>query len=302
MESQLLGLAVSRQQLELESVSEHLADTWFWRTTPDSSKKNRVKRLINDRLENLKDTGFLSLSENQIIPTTLGHKVNETMLSPNSAKTITVCLDFLSKNTNMDSSTLMKFMLIMAGLTTELSNNDRLVRNARLNPDLVSLGETFAGILGENPRLGIALQYGAVLSYWIDSIPTNEILELCGLDPRSDTASLEESLAKDIHWILTTIATIASSVENVDESLIKQIQEIAEYCRIGTSEEMITYLLTIGLQHIGRTSAIKIIKLLGKMQMEIPIASKDRFVAMFPTNTRCADLLYEELRTKGLAE
>jgi hypothetical protein len=52
----------------------------------------------------------------------------------------------------------------------------------------------------------------------------------------SQTAVLEEGLAKDAYWILTRFAIMASDVENSTDEIIIKINKMAEYCRVGSSD------------------------------------------------------------------
>jgi replicative superfamily II helicase len=124
------------------------------------------------------------MEDGLISSTDMGMKVNEAMLSPRSAFLFMRCLEFiLSKDYDDDS--ISYSILILVGLTTEISNYDKMVRNCSIPVFFSDLKQSFQTSLSEYidiNRLDIAVRHASVLYYWISSLPTYDILKLCGID------------------------------------------------------------------------------------------------------------------------
>jgi helicase len=298
LQSQLLGFVVSREETSIESITEYLMSTWFWKTeNPDKHEilKSEIKKNIGELVSN----GFIAMNENVVSATDAGITVNQSMFSPFSASMILRCMDKI-RNLNLQENEIDSMLLLLAGLPTEISTNDKLVKNITAPTKLIKLSKQFEEIENiDQQRLELAAKYSTILQFWTNSMPTEQILESCGLSVDSDTASLEESLSKDIYWVMTTIISIVESSGDHDEAIIERMKQLAEYCKIGSNDSFIISLLSSGLEHIGRTTAIKISKLmLGGLGLSS--INEEEFSHFFPNNRETAKILFREIKAAGL--
>ena len=152
----------------------------------------------------------------------------------------------------------------------------------------------------DSDNLELALKFASVLYYWINSFTTPEILTFCNLKSSSYSAAIEEGISQDAHWALSTLHSITQSLEGEKGKIGEKIKQVAEFCRIGTSNEVIINLLTSGLEHMGRSTAIKLRNYSQMMKLEPYSLKKEEFMKLFSENEIGAQLLFDELQNADI--
>ncbi len=235
----------------------------------------------------------------------MGKIVNESMLLPDSAVNIIKGLEYLFAN-EFERKDHINFILVLAGLSTELHNYNKIVDKIVIPDEINKLKQVFLSIdeLFIDPFvLNLALKYASMLYYWINSYSTSKIIELCGLKSQSLTAFIEEELVKNAHRTFLSISAFAESVQETENSFSEEkvtktvnlIKEVSEICKDGSTEPLIRILLNSGISHVRRGSAIKINEYLKLRRKNILSLTEEEFVGIFPKNEKTAKILCDEI-------
>lgn len=302
LQSQLLALTVTDNLNNKESIVNHLTSTWFWRKAKPQHK-DKLTELVSDEITTLEREGYIKTENQIIIPTDLGKKINKSMFLPITASYLTKCLEYLNKS-NFDQKKETNFILILAGLPIEVSENYKnFVKNISIPTEIASFEEDFKKIDElqiDKEQLELAFKFSSLLYYWINSVTTTEILDYCKLDSLSYTAIIEDGISKDAFWVLSTVASIAEGFEEVRENLIEKIREVAEFCKLGASDINTIQLLKTEAEHMGRSTAIKLVRASQMMNKDPYSLTKDEFLGIFNSNPETAALLFEELQENNI--
>lgn len=305
LQSQLLGFVLDNENSNLEVISNYLSTTWYWKQSQSATNNEYILKALDSAINSLLGYEFLKIVDDKFIPTKLGEIVNQSMLLPDSASIIIKFIEYLFATEN-DDETITNYILILVGLTTEIHNNDNIVKKIIIPNEISRLKDVIAKIddLNLDPlNLNIALKYASVLFYWIHSYSTSKIIEFCNLSSQSNTAFIEEGIVKDAFWALTTIGTIAESIaeekqeyskEKMDR-IVKMIKSVSDYCNDGSKDKNIRILLNSGLGHIGRSTAIKLNEFLTLQNKKLYSLSQEEFEDIFPDNQETAKILYDEI-------
>ena len=302
IQSQILGAALGRDTMNFASLMNFLKQSWFW-TRADDQDKEKFKKYIDIELWNLSSNyGLIVLGEDkeEIKITSTGKVASEIMLSPFSTVNL---IDnarriFAGK---YDEESLVILLLSLVGIPDEMRENDSTIKRVKVPRKF----HIISRILEQNPafsepkeRIELCPQYGTILWYWINSVPTEDILKKCNLDPSADAALLEETLPNDAYWVLTTLALIPGSVSKITREQRDLVVKLAIDCKFGSSDPITHELLSLGLKHIGRNTAIKLAKYMRQKKKSINQLTESDFLQLFPENQESAKLLFTELEEK----
>ena len=299
-QSQILGFLSSYNEPNFDMIMNYIKAGWFWKQSQSPESEFKIIEIGKRTIDTLEDLGFITKNENNFEITSLGKIVNESMLAPHSASNIVSCLEYLF-TTELDTKTMLNFILILACIPIEIRDNDRIIKNISIPEPISKLKQTFLEIVDlriDTISLDYALKYASLLYYWINSEPTNTILELCGINESSVEAFIEEGIVKQSYWIFSTIIQISEYLESKKPEVIEEIKKVSQYCDKGTLDPVILELLQGDIKYIGRNSAIKLVTNLRKWKKKFSDMNKEEFVNMFPKNKKTAELLFKELKEK----
>jgi len=306
LNSQLLGYIDEHLETNYDSIINHLTHTWFWKQSESEKNIQAIQKIIKDSLLSLINYKLLSISENEkYITTPIGKIVNESMLLPDSAVNIIKGLEYLFAN-EFEKNDHINFILVLAGLSTELHKHYKIVGKVVIPSEINKLKEVFNRIdkfFVDPAELAFALKYASVLYYWINSYSTSQIIELCRLESPSWTAFIEEEFVKDAHRTLLSISSFAESIQENENSFsgekvtktVNLINEVSDICKDGSMEPLIRILLSSGISHVRRGSAIKINEYVKLKEKNILSLTEEEFVGIFPRNEKTAKLLFDEI-------
>lgn len=293
-QSQLLRVAIDKQSITHNDLKEHISSSWFWRTAKPEQKR-KLEEIITEEMKKLEEGGFIRMDENTYLPTEYGKKISESMFLPTSAKFIINSLEYMKEN-DLDNSKLVNFILLLTGIPIEITSRYyNTISDISIPNDILKLESLFKEIDGyDKDRFSLTMKFASALYYWINAVPTQNIIEYCNLNHISYTADIEEGIAKDSQWSLSTISSIADSVEGLDEKITKQIEKVTEYCKLGTSDEIMMELLKRGFEHMGRSTVIQLVNASKRMNKDPYSLTEKEFLKIFPSNPTGAKLLLRE--------
>jgi hypothetical protein len=78
--------------------------------------------------------------------------------------------------------------------------------------------------------------------------------------------------------------------------------QLATWCKLGSSDNTIIELLNLGLNHIGRNTAIKLAEHMRMKNKRIEELTESDLCELFPTNQESAKILFDELQEKRNAQ
>jgi len=297
VQAHLLDMS-TRSRSTKNSFREFARKTWFWKKAGSDARKT-FERYIDTELTKLQVYGFATIAPTgEVGPTPVGRVANSSVLSPLSVR---ILIDN-ARRALESKRTGDEFDLLMLGLVAipfEVSSNDRQVKAVK--PDertkfLETIMIPNAKIYERYQRTELAKQYATVLKYWIDPLPTAVVLSKCGLDPSADAALLEELLPRDAYWVLSTVASFLPEAVRMTDAQRKRVRQLAEFCKIGASEPSVIGLLNMGLQHLGRDTAIVLAGYLRERKARIDTITEAELMRLFDDNREAASLLYTEVR------
>ena len=303
IQSEILGVALGRDTMSFTSLMNFLKQSWFWARADDQSREKFIKNIEIELFWNLgSNYGLIVLGEDreEIKMTSIGKVASKILLSPfsivnliNNARKI-----FASK---YDEESLIILLLSLVGIPDEVRENDSTIRRVKVPRNFHFVSQ----ILGQDPvlkepeeRIKLCPQYGTILWYWINSLPTEDILKLCDLDPSADAALLEETLPNNAYWVLMTLASIPDSAFKMTQEQRDLVTKLAIDCKFGSSDPITHELLSLGLKHIGRTTAVKLAKYIREKKKDIKQLTESDLLKLFPKNQESAKLLFAELEEK----
>jgi helicase len=298
VQAQLLDMSC-RTKPTATSFRDFARQTWFWRNL-NSLDRTTFEGHLATELKKLHVYGFVSTTPSgEIEATTVGRIANRSVLTPLSVKNI---LDKTRKVID-SKKTGEEFDLLVLGLVAlpfEVMGNDKEVEDVKPDKSTAFLETVITldtGIWEKVQRIEMARKYATVLRYWIDKLTIDEVLSKCGLDPSSDAALLEELLPRDAYWVLSTIAGLPKEAIRMSDAQRKRIRELAEYCKVGASDPLVTELLNKGYRQMGRDTAIRMAGLLASRRKNLADLIEEDLIGLFPENVETARLLYHEIST-----
>lgn len=303
VQSEILERIAERGTLDFEDLMNLMKQSWFW-TKADDITKLKLAENLRKELSKLRIFGFVKSMQNSYEVTDSGKAAAKGMLSPFSIKNlINNAKRVFEKNYDQESQTIL--LLSLVGIPCEVRGNDEIVKNVRISENCKFVSNVLSQekeLIEPVERMQFLPQYATLLYYWINSLPTEQILRQSGLDPTIDAALLEELLPNDAFWVLSSLAAIPYTVLPLSKRQRDFIAELATWCRFGSHDEMVIKLLNSGLDHIGRNTAIRIAEYMRMKNLGIEQLTETDLYELFPTNKESAKELFDELREKRSAE
>jgi helicase len=301
IQSEILEMAAEHDIIHLEDLMSFMKRSWFWTRADENTRMEFAKRLSTE-LFKLEVFGFVKRTKNAYKVTNSGKAAAKGMLSPFSMKNlINNARRVFEGSHDQESQTIL--LLSLVGIPYEVGDNDEIVKRVK------TLGkcEFVSSVLSQDQnlyepaeRMQLCPQYATVLYYWINSLPTEQILKQSNLDPTADAALFEELLPNDAYWVLNTLASVPYSALPVSKEQHDFIMQLATWCKLGSSDNTIIELLNLGLNHIGRNTAIKLAEHIRMKNKRIEDLTESDLCELFPTNQESAKLLFDELQAKKM--
>ena len=301
VQSQILSLG-SKEGGSLKGLQKYARRTWYWMNA-NAIDRSDFESYVEKEVEKLQLYGFLSLSaDNTFSATRIGKAANNTVFSPLSVRNLigkAKCV-ISSKMTGKEFDQL---VLSLVAIPFEMAGNDDRVRLVSIEKDtefidLVMVPEK--EIREKYQRTNLCRHFATILWNWVNSLPTEEILSRCGLDPSSDAALLEEMLPHDASWVLSSVASLPDEAVMMTPQQRKRIGELADFCRIGSSDPIVSALLGTKASHMGRNTAITLARYMREKNKQMEHIKKEEFLELFKENRVAAEMLYKELETARL--
>lgn len=300
IQSQILETVLHRDTLDFQNLMDFMKQSWFW-LRADEPTREKFMENIRIELWKLGIFGFIETSGDIIKITSSGKVAGKAMLSPFSIRNLIDNAQRIFAG-NYDKESLVILLLSLVGIPHEVGDNDGILKRVKI-PSKYEFVSTVlkqdATLIEPEERIQLCPQYATILSYWISSLPTEEILQLCGLNPSTDAALLEELLPNDAYWVLNTLASIPGSALKMTREQRDLIRKLAVDCKFGSSDPITHELLSLGLRYIGRNTAIKLAKHMHEKKKGIGQLTENDLLELFPKNQESAKLLFAELEEKN---
>jgi len=296
VQSQILETISRYKNLTFDDLMNVMKKSWFW-SKADSSEKENFTKGISTELWNLENYGQINRYGNNIQATNFGHVSSKSMLSPFSIRNLVGNARRIFSD-NFDDEKLTFLILSLVGIPYEIRGNDDVIKQVRVPERFNYVTEVLKQdeILTEpDDRIQLCSQYATMLWYWIHSLPTEEILLKCGLDPSADAALLEELLPNDAHWILSNLGFTPPSSLPMTEKQRNLVLKIANDCKYGTSYPIAHKLLSKKIKYFGRNTAVKLCKFLNETSKDLNDLTEADLIYLFSENQESGKLLYNEL-------
>jgi len=301
IQSKILEVVSDLDTVDFQSLMNFMKQSWFW-TRADEATRDEFAKHIRTELWKLRIFGFVEPipSSNAIRITSSGKVAGKTMLSPISIRNlIDNTKRIFSGNYNKEALTML--ILSLVGIPYEVGDNDEIIGRIKIPPEFGFISQVLdqdRELQEPRERIELCPRYATVLWFWVNSLPTEKVLELCGLDPSADAALLEELLPNDAYWVLNTLASIPDSALRMTNEQRALVKRLALDCKYGSSDPVSHELLNLGLEHIGRNTAIELSQYLREKNKDIKQLTESDLVALFPQNQESARFLYEDLQAK----
>lgn len=294
VQSQILAESSQEERVDLSRLLKLVQGSWFWEKASDNDRQ-LIQKHLETEIWKLQVYGFVRPQD--LAVTGAGRAAAKSMLTPLSmVNLMRNCQKIFSGSFSQEQTDIL--LLSLVGIPSEVGENDRRIKRVKIAKE----AEFVSQVIGQDARLvepadriELCARYATILWYWIRSLPTEEILATCGLDASSDAALLEETLPNDAYWILTSVANLPEESTRASEEQRRHILELAFYCKIGSSDPLVAELLGLGLEHMGRNTAIKLARFLRERNKDLQDVTQQDLVDLFPQNKVCAILLYSEL-------
>jgi replicative superfamily II helicase len=244
VQSEILEKVAERNMIHLKDLMSFMKQSWFWLRADENTRVEFAKK-VKTELRKLEVFGFVKRTENIYKVTTSGKAAAKEMLSPFSMKNLTDNARKVFEG-NYDRESLIILLLSLVGIPHEVGDNDDIVERVTTSDKC----EFVSSVLSQDKklwepeeRLELCPQYATVLYYWINSLPTEQILKQSNLDPTADAALFEELLPNDAYWVLNTLASLPYSALPVSKEQHDFIMQLATWCKLGSSDNTIIELL-----------------------------------------------------------
>lgn len=294
VQTEILSL-LGENSMSQEDVVDAIKNLWFWRKASEADKK-AIPSKLSWEIEKLRRFECVEHVDGRIILKQTGRLVNHSMLYAFSIKNILDNCRRVMKG-NYGSKQFDLLILSIVGIPNEMRSYDDIFKDLIVNPEAVFVTEVMKQDVDLKEKYDdtkYCAQFATILSYWIDSIKTEKIIELTGLK-RTHAAFIEESLREDAYWILSVVSRMPNGILKLTDKQRKRIGELAKYCKVGSSDPVVLGLMDLGLKHLGRTTAIQISQFLKKARRDVVDISRKDLEDLFPGNIHCSNLLHEEL-------
>ena len=299
IQSEILNMLTEKRSLTYSEILNAVDDTWFAKTE-NTEQMDEFRKAFSFELFKLTQYGCVKKIGNDYAIDKIGESARSSMLY---AFSMTRMVRNLEKIIQYDDE---KFDLLILGLVAlpwELQSYDDVVKKIISNEKTRFIEDIITDdvqLYEQYQRSQFAPQFATVLSYWINSVPTTEIIQTCGLDD-SHSAFVEEILKEDAYWILNAISHISERTIKIPELKKERIKQLAEFCKLGSSDHLVVDIFRLNLSHVYRSTAIKFAsyfrsKSVDKITMkELQSIPKGDFLNIFPNNKESAEILYREI-------
>lgn len=299
IQSEILERVAERNEISLEELTSFVKQSWFWMRADENTKMIFAERLRTE-LFKLEVFGFVKRTKNAYKVTNSGKVAAKGMLSPFSMKNlINNARKIFEGNYDKESQTIL--LLSLVGIPYETGDNDEIVKRVKTSDKCGFVSTVLSqdqDLYEPAERMQLCPQYATVLYLWINSLPTEQILKLSNLDPTADAALFEELLPNDAYWVLNTLASVPNSALPMSKEQHDFVKQLATWCKLGSSENTIIELLNLGLNHMGRNTAIKLAEYMRRQNKRIEELTESDLCVLFSTNQESAKILFSELLEK----
>lgn len=304
----LLGMAAESGGATFDALVDRVSSSWFHAASPaDEGAKMRLNESIRGEMDRLVGMGLAerSAADESYTVTPRGADANASMLLPRSFAFIEGCLGGIDLGSlgggDGGGDDLDAALLIMAASPAEIAQRHyRTARATAVPAGLRQLRPLFKEIEGYSElAFDRAARIATVLHRWINSEPLALIMYRCGI-AGSDAASIEDGMAVDAAWVLSTMARLAAANESVDRDIVDRMNRLAEYSRRGTSDGTVEGLLEHDVQGLRREASIELARYLKSKGKTLGDVSGDEVTRMFSENPEGARALRDGLEERGL--
>lgn len=295
--SEILNILAKKGPLSKNQIAEYARNTWFLKNaSPDEITK--FFKQFDLEIWKLQTYGCVSESRGRCSIEKLGYLSTNSMLYAFSIVNIVGNLQRIISS-GLTSEQFDILFLSLVGLAYELKTYDEFIKNVRVSPEVSFVSQVIQydkKLYEKFNRVELAPKFGTILWYWINSTPTPDIIKKCEIE-LSDSASIEEGLKEDAFWVLSTIGRISDQFSGLTASHKKRVLELAEFCKIGSSDPMVKNLLELGCPGMKRGTAIKLSNYIKKNGVTLKQITKEQFLSIFPDNKESARKLYNEIQS-----
>lgn len=275
-----------------------LLSSWFCHAEPpDEGRRQRIEACVREGIERLEGMGLVSASGNgsgAYEATPAGDIAGGSMLAPASFSMIRGCIERLGR-LGLGGGDLEAALLVVAASPAEVrGRHEGMAANVRVPERLARLRRALGDPGGEG-----GARLAAVLHHWAASVPLAEIMRRCGMD-EARAGGIGDGLAADAAWILSTAAGMARDVPGAGGEIAGALEDAAESCRLGTSDPLARRFVGMGLQGMGRETAIRLAAHLRGRGKRIEDMERPEVTGLFAGNPAGAARLCESLENAGL--
>ncbi len=301
IQSEILNTLVENRKMSKTQLLESIEDTWFMQTAT-SDEKGRFRSLFVWELEKLKMYGCIKSSGSDFFIDDMGESARNSMLFAFSVTSIVSnlrnILPLIEDRQKFDV-----LILSLVSLPWELRSYDDIMDKVQVSDDVnvvSSMIMDLSHIKEKYQRASYAPKFASVLWKWINSIPTDQIIQQCGMKD-SHSAFIEETLKEDSYWILKSIANLSNETIKITTSQRTRIKELAEFCKIGSSDPLVRKIMEFGFEHVSRSTALKLVEYFKSQNIstisftKLKNISLPSFMEIFPNNKKSAEILYDEI-------
>lgn len=301
VQSEILNTLVEKRKMSKTQLLESIEDTWFMQTATED-EKGRFRSLFAWELEKLKIYGCIKSSGSDFFIDDMGESARNAMLFPFSVASIVSNLRNILPLFD-DRPKFDVLLLSLVSLPWELRSYDDIMDKVQVSDDVDFVSSRVIDlpqVKEKYQRASYAPKFASVLWKWINSVPTQQIIQECAIKD-SHSAFIEETLKDDSFWILKLIANLSNETISMTTSQRTRINELAEFCKIGSSDPLVRKIMEFGFEHVSRSTALKLAEYFRSQNInaisftELKNISLQSFIDIFPNNRKSAEILYDEI-------
>ena len=302
--SHLLGMAAeSDGAATCDALDGRVSRSWFHAASPaGQDARRRLGESVRKEMDRLVGMGMAERNtDGAYTVTRRGAGASSSMLLPRSSAFIEDCLEGIDLASLAGEGSMDAAILILAGSPAEIAQRyDRATGGVAVPDDLGRLRPRFREIEGySDAAFDRAARIAAVLLRWIGSEPLARIMGACKI-AGTDAAVVEDGMAVDAAWVLSTMAGLAAANESVDGGAVDRMNRLAEHCRDGASDGTVKALMGLGVPGLGREASIRLARHLKDAGRELGDVTGGEIECMFGGNPEGAAALRDGLEARGL--
>jgi replicative superfamily II helicase len=296
LQTEILGLISDESRTE-ENIHDEMKKLWFWKKATPEDKIELPKKLAWE-VGKLRRFECVEDRDGKVVIRQTGKIVNDSMLYAFSIKNLLDnCRLILSGKYDKERFDLL--ILSAVGIPTEMRSYDEMIKDIQVDHRMHFINKVLkqdSSLKEKYDDTRYCTQFATLLWFWINSYETERIIEMTGLK-HTHAAFIEESLREDAYWVLSLIAKFPNDVLRMNAKQRRRVNVLAKFCKRGSSDPVVISLLELGLEHLGRATAIKIAKYMKTTNKRPEQLEQNDLRLLFPKNVRCADMLYHELKS-----